>query len=174
MAFTKKQKQEMVASYENWLSKSQAVFMLEYSHLTVKQVEKLRRAVREVGSEAHVVKNTLMEIAMNNQGYSVKETMTETTLTGFAYSDPAALAKVFADAVKEYDEKVYFKIGYLDKNELSVDEMQALAKLPPLPVMRAQLLGTIMAPASKLVRTINEPGSALARVIKAYSEKDAA
>jgi len=45
-----------------------------------------------------------------------------------------------------------------------------LAELPPLPVMRATLLGTIMAPASKLVRTIAEPARGLAAVVKAYSE----
>ena len=49
----------------------------------------------------------------------------------------------------------------------------ALASLPPLPVMRAQLLGILQAPAGKLVRTLAEPGRQLAYVVKAFSEKTA-
>ena len=174
MAFTKETKQEMVAAYEALLEKSQAVFMVEHSGLTNKAVEKLHRAIRESGGESHVVKNTLIKIAMNNLGYGIEKRMAGTTMAGFAFADPAATAKVLADAVKESDGKMDFKLGFLDKNELSADEVKALAKLPPLPVMRATLLGTILAPASQLVRTINEPGAQLARVIKAHSEQEAA
>jgi large subunit ribosomal protein L10 len=52
--------------------------------------------------------------------------------------------------------------------------VKALAELPPLPVVRAQLLGTILAPASKLVRTLAEPARQVAAVLKAYADKDAA
>jgi large subunit ribosomal protein L10 len=174
LAFTKKQKEVMVAKYEKWLEESQAVFVMSYTGLTNKQVEKIRRAMRESGGEAHVVKNTLMNIALNNQGYDVEEVMNETSMIGFAFSDPAGTAKVMADAVKEHVEKLAFKLGYLDKNPLSADEIKALSQLPPLPVMRAQIMGTILAPASKLVRVINEPGAQVARVLKAYSESTAA
>lgn len=170
LAFTKKQKEDIVAQYEGWLEKSQAVFVMSYSGLTNKQVEAIRRAMRDSGGEAHVVKNTLIKIAMNKHGYDVDEVMNDTSLTGFAFSDPAATAKVMADAAKLHGEKLEFKLGYLDKNALTADDIKALATLPPLPVMRAQILGTILAPASKLVRTINEPGSQVARVLKAYSE----
>lgn len=172
MAFTKKQKEAMVAQYEDWLENSQAVFIMSYSGLDNKEIETIRRAMRDSGGEAHVVKNTLIKIAMENQGYDVDEVMTENSFTGFAFQDPAATAKVLADASKEHGEKIDFKLGYLDKNELSADEIKALAKLPPLPVMRAQILGTILAPASKLVRVINEPGSQVARVLKAFSESE--
>lgn len=170
MAFTKEQKEAMVAKYEGWLQDSQAVFVMSYSGLTNKQVEQIRRSMRDSGGEAHVVKNTLVQIAMNNLGYGVDEVMTETSLTGFAFQDPAATAKVLADASKAHGEKLEFKLGYLDKNQLSADDIKALATLPPLPVMRAQLLGTILAPASQLVRVINEPASQVARVLQAYSE----
>lgn len=174
MAFTKKDKQEMVAQYEAWLEKSQGVFMMSYSGMNNKGIEALHHATRDCGGEAHVVKNTLIHIALKNQGYDVEERMTETTLMGFAFSDPAAIAKVLSDAVKQSEGKMEFKLGYLDKNELSADEVKVLAKLPPLPVMRATILGTILAPASKLVRVINEPGAQLARVLKAHSEQEEA
>jgi large subunit ribosomal protein L10 len=173
LAFTKEQKEAMVAEYEQWLEKSHAVFVMSYTGLTNKQVEAIRRAMRDSGAEAHVVKNTLMKIAMINKGYNVDEPMDGTSLTGFAFEDPAATAKVLADAAKANAEKLDFKLGFLDKNELSANDVKALATLPPLPVMRAQVLGTILAPATQLVRVINEPGSQVARVLKAYSEIEA-
>ncbi|HOF28577.1 MAG TPA: hypothetical protein PLY06_04380, partial [Anaerolineaceae bacterium] len=63
---------------------------------------------------------------------------------------------------------------YLDKASLTVRQVKALSDLPTLPVMRAMLLGTILAPASKLVRTLAEPARGLAAVIKANSEKQPA
>ena len=83
------------------------------------------------------------------------------------------MAKVIKDFART-SEFVKIKGGYLEKNLISAAEVMALADLPPLPVLRAQLLGTIMAPASKLVRTLAEPARQLAAVIKAYADKDAA
>jgi len=71
-------------------------------------------------------------------------------------------------------EFVKIKGGYLEKRLISAKDIESLAELPQLPVMRAQLLGTIMAPSSKLVRTLVEPARQVAAVIKAYAEKDAA
>ena len=65
-----------------------------------------------------------------------------------------------------------FKGGYLEKLPLSASDIKALADLPPLPVMRAQLLGTILAPASRLVRTLAEPVRQVASVLKSYADKD--
>lgn len=172
MAFTKKQKQMMVAEYEEWLDKSQAVFILSYTGLTNKQIERMRRALREAGGEAHILKNTLFEIALKNKGFAVEEEIAETSLAGFAFQDPASIAKILADTAKDREmvDKLDFKVGFLGGNLISAEDIRNLAKLPPLPIMRAQILGTILAPASKLVRTINEPGSQVARVLKAYSE----
>lgn len=144
--------------------------MLEYNKMTMKDIDAFRAKVRETGSEAHVVKNTLMQMAMTNAGYKNVIKAEGTCLVGFAYSDAPALAKVFADATKNSD---IFKLrnGYLEKEELSVQQVKALADLPPLPVMRATLLGVLQAPASKLVRTLAEPARSLAAVVKAYSDK---
>jgi large subunit ribosomal protein L10 len=57
---------------------------------------------------------------------------------------------------------------------LNVAQVKSLASLPPLPVVRAQLLGVLQAPASKLVRTLAEPARQVAAVVKAYSEKNPA
>jgi len=172
LAFSKKHKTKLISDYENWLNKSQAIFMLEYNKMTMKEIDALRAKVRDTGSEAHVVKNTLMQMAMNNAGYKDVTKAEGTLLVGFAYSDAPGLAKVFADASKNTE---VFKLrgGYLEKELLSAQQVKALADLPPLPVMRATLLGVLQAPASKLVRTLAEPARSLAAVVKAYSDKGA-
>jgi len=88
----------------------------------------------------------------------------------FAFTDPASTAKALSEATKG-SEFVKVKGGFMDGQMLSMDDVKALASLPPLPVVRGQLLGVLQAPAGKLVRTIAEPARGLAAVIKAFAEK---
>ena len=172
LAFTKEEKIKMMEQYENWLARSQAVFMLEYSKMAMKEVDSVRAKARESGSELHVVKNTLFSRVLDEMGWEGKEYLDQTTLVGFAFDDAPSLAKVVRDAAKT--EFFTVKGGLLAKHSISADQIRALADMPPLPVIRAQLLGVLNAPASKLVRTINEPARGLAAVIQARLDKEAA
>jgi large subunit ribosomal protein L10 len=172
LAFTKEEKTKMLEQYENWLARSQAVFLLQYSHMTMKEVDGVRAKAREVGGEMHVVKNTLFALALDELGMDGKDYLEQTSLVGFAFNDAPAMAKVVSDVSKSD----FFKIkgGMLGKRAITAGDVKALADMPPLPVIRAQLLGVLSAPASKLVRTVAEPARGLAAVVKAYSEKNAA
>ena len=171
MAFTKKQKGDMTAHYEKWLSDSQAVYVLDYTKMTMKEVDAFRAKARENGSEIHLVKNTLFTNALISQGYPVPDIFEGTSLVGFAYNDPPALAKTFTDFIKGSETR-RIKGGFLGKEVITDAQVKALAALPSLPVMRATLLGVLQAPASMLVRTLAEPARSLAAVLKAYSEKE--
>lgn len=171
MAFTKEEKQKLLEQYDAWLTRSQAVYMLQFSKMSMKDIDAMRAKAREVGAEMHVVKNTLFDIALDKLGIDAKEYLEQTSLIGFAFNDAPALAKIVNDAVKTDIFKV--KGGLLGKRTISASDVKALADMPPLPIVRAQLLGMLSAPASKLVRTINEPARGLAAVVKAYSEKNA-
>jgi large subunit ribosomal protein L10 len=172
LAFTKQQKTEMVAQYEQWLSQSQALFLLEYSKMSMKAIDGVRTKVRDSGGEIHVVKNTLFAIALKNKGIPQPKGMLDgSTIVGFAFSDPPALAKTVQEFTKN-SEVFKVKAGYLGTQPISTAEIKALADLPPLPVMRARVLGMLQAPAGKLVRTLAEPARSLAAVFKSYSEKD--
>jgi len=170
LAFTKKHKNVMIAQYEQWTQKSQAVFFVTYQKMTMKEIDALRTKVRETGSEIHVVKNTLLTKVYQSAGIKEPKGLEGTTLAAFAYADPPSLAKVLKETFKK-SEIFEIKGGYLGNTSLTKAQVDALAELPPLPVLRATLLGTILAPASKLVRTIAEPARGLAGVVKAYSEK---
>ena len=173
MAITKERKGEVLSQYDEWLNKSHAVILVEYSGITMKEFDAIRAKVRETGGEFHVVKNTLAKKAFEAHGMSVPAGLLEkSTAATFAFSDVAATAKALADATKGY-EPVKVKGGFVDKQALDANQAKNLVNLPTLPVARAQLLGVIQAPASQLVRLLAEPGRRVAAVIKANTEKAA-
>lgn len=174
MAISKEHKREVVEQYFEWMEQSQALFVAEYQGLTMKDLDELRSKIREAGGEFHIIKNTLGKLAFEKAGIAFEEEQfTGSTAMGFAFEDAPALAKAMTNFAKSND---FLKVkgGYLNRAMISAAEVKALAELPPLPVMRAQLLGTILAPATQLVRILAEPGRQVAAVLKAYAEKDAA
>lgn len=171
MALTKQRKEEVLATYQDWLKRSQAVILVEYTGAKMKDLDAIRSKVRESGGEFHVVKNTLARRVFAENGMNIsEETLSKSTAVSFAFTDPASTAKALSDATKGM-EFVKVKGGFLGGQALSTAQVKALADLPPLPVVRAQLLGVLQAPASKLVRTIAEPARSLASVFRAYSDK---
>lgn len=163
----------MLTEYAEWLGKSQAVVLVEYTGLKMKDLDAIRAKAREAGGEFHIVKNTLAKLVLEKSGYSVPADYTEkSTAIGFAFTDAAGYAKALMEATKGLA-AVKIKGGFMGTEALNAAQVKALASLPPLPVMRAQLLGTLQAPASKLVRTLAEPGRSLAYVVKAYSDQAA-
>ncbi len=174
MATTKQHKDEMMATYQDWLKRSQAVILVEYTGAKVKDLDAIRAKIRESGGEFHVVKNTLIRRVLKDQGMTMPdELLLKSTAMSFAFTDPAGTAKALADSTKSLS-FVKVKAGFMAGQMLDAAQVKSLAELPPLPVVRAQLLGVLQAPAGKLVRTIAEPARSLAAVFRAYSERAAA
>ena len=174
MALSKERKKELRDQYRDWAERSKALFLAEYTGLSMKQFDELRASLREVGGEFHVLKNTLGLRAFKDAGLEVDEALfTGSTAVGFAFEDSPATAKALADFAAPLD-FVKIKGGYLERNAISAAEIKALADLPPLPVLRAQLMGVLQAPASKLVRILAEPGRGIAAAVRAYAEKEQA
>lgn len=174
MALSKERKEQLQAQYETWIKESQAVVLTEYTGLTMPMIDELRAKVRDAGGEFHVVKNTLGKRAFDAAGFEAPEDyFIGSTAFGVAFDDAPGVAKVIKDFGKDKP-MVVIKGGLMDGELVSSETVLALAELPPLPVMRAQLLGTILAPASQLVRTIAEPGRSLAQVVKAHADAAAA
>jgi len=171
LAVSKERKEEVLATYADWLKKSEAVILVEYTGVTMKNLDNIRAKVRESGGEFHVVKNTLARRAFADNGMNLPpEYLVQSTAVSFAFSDPASMAKALSDATKG-NQFVKVKGGFMGGQVLNAAQVKALADMPPLPVVRAQLLGVLQAPAGKLVRTIAEPARGLAAVIKAFAEK---
>jgi len=174
LAISKEKKREVVAQYQDWMERSRAMVVTEYIGLTVNDLDELRAKIREAGGEFHIVKNTLVKLALENADLPFEEQLfLGSTAIGFAFEDPPALAKAMTDFSKDTD-FLKIKCGYLDKRMMAAEEVKALANMPPLPVMRATLLSTLLAPASQLVRTFAEPGRQIAAVVRAFSEQSTA
>jgi large subunit ribosomal protein L10 len=170
LAISKERKEELVAQYSEWLKQSHATILAEYSGMSMQNVDALRAKIREAGGEFHIVKNTLGKLSFEKAGLALPENFfTGSTAVTFAFKDVPAVAKAMTEFARTV-EVLKIKGGYLENRPMTAEGVKSLADLPPLPVVRAQLLGTILAPASKLVRTLAEPGRQVAAVIKAYSE----
>ena len=174
MAITKERKNELISHYSEWVSRSKALVLTQYIGMTMKDIDNLRAKVRDNGGEFHIIKNTLAELAFEQAGLTVPEGQFEgSTAIVFAYTDAAAIAKTVMEYAKT-SEFLKIKGGFLEKQALTPEGVKMLAELPPPHVVRAQLLGTLLAPASKLVRTLAEPGRMIAAVIKAHAESEVA
>ncbi len=171
MALSKQKKNEVVEQYKDWLKNSQSVILVEYTGATMKDMEKIRAKIRESDGEFHVVKNTLAKLALEASGFSIPDGLLEkSSAASFAFSDPAATAKALTEAAKGLD-AIKVKGGFMGVEMLDAAQVKNLADLPPLPIVRGQLLGVLQAPAGKLVRTVAEPARSLASVFRAYSEQ---
>jgi len=171
LAVSRERKEEVLALYADWMKKSQAVILVEYTGAKMKALDTIRSKVRESGGEFHVVKNTLARRMFAEHGMALpSDYLVKSTAVSFAFTDPASTAKALTEATKGM-EFMKVKGGFMSGQTLSSAQVKALADMPPLPVVRAQLLGVLLAPAGKLVRTIAEPARGLAAVIKAFTEK---
>ncbi len=170
MALTRQKKEQVLAQYQEWIDKSQAVVLVEYTGIKMVSLDLIRAKLRDTGGEFHVIKNTFARKIFEANGMTVPaDYLKKSTAVAFAFSDAAATTKALTEATLKM-EAIKLKGGFLGKQALSVAQVKSLAELPPLPVVRAQLLGTLQAPAGKLVRTIAEPARSLASVFRAYSD----
>lgn len=173
MAITKERKQAIVKRYRDLVGSSRGIVLASYSGLTVKDMERLRRKVRDLGGEFHVVQNRLAQLALKEAGLAVADEALEgSTAVGFALDEPLAMAKAIVDFSKESD-KVKVKAGVVNGVVYNGAQMVRLAEMPPLPVLQAQLLGLLNTPATRLASLLVTPARQMASVVRAFAEKPA-
>ncbi len=174
LAISREKKEQLVAQYGQWIEESEAFVLTKYIGLSVSELDELRRDIREANGNFHIVKNTLMKIAFENAGLKYDDDLfIGDTAIGYASENMPGLAKALVDFAEESD-YLQMKTGYFNGERVSVDAIKRLAEVPPLPVLRSQLLSALLAPATKLASTLSEPGRQLAGVLKAYADQDAA
>lgn len=172
MALTRQKKQEMQASYRELLTRSQAVIITRYGGLNMPQLNKVRGQVRGAHAEFHVTKNTVMALALQEAGYRVpEEWLIGSTSVSFCFGDPPAAAK----AIKQLaDELENFNIvgAVMAGQALDVEGVKTLAAMPPLEILRAQLIGVISSPASGVVGAINAAVGSIMYALQARIDKE--
>ena len=148
------QKKQIVADLIETFKSSQAGVLVDYRGLTVEEDTNLRRKLREAGVEYKVVKNTLTRFAAKEVGLDgLDEPLNGPTSLAVSKDDPVAPAKVIAEFAKE-NECLKIKAGFLDGAVISLEEVTKLAKTPSRDTLIANIMGSLNAPISNLVRTL--------------------
>ena len=165
------EKANIVSDLSQELKESSFVLVADYQHMKVDDFSELRKRLAGAGAEIHVVKNSFLRRAMADSGFPAGDgKLTGQTAVVTGKKDLAPVAKAFKTFVTEF-KKAMLKLGFIDRAAVSTSELEALADLPPENVLRAQLLGLLLSPATQLVRILNEPGSSLARLLSAKASK---
>ena len=158
-----KEKKQIVEDMTNRLKSKSGVFV-DYKGITVIEDTKMRVKLREENVQYSVIKNSLMRFAIKNVGFEELDSiLVGTTSLATSADDPIAPARVikeFADKLPDYFE---IKAGFMDGKILSKEDVLSIASIPPLPILQAQFLGTLLAPITSL-----------AVVLKAAAEKNGA
>jgi large subunit ribosomal protein L10 len=164
------QKQAMVSEVSAKLAGAQSVIVAEYRGLDVERVTQLRSKARSSGVYLRVLKNTLARRAVQGTPFEkLSEQMVGPLMYGISM-DPVAGAKVLSEFAKE-NELFVIKAGAMPGAVMSAKDIKALAALPSREVLLATLLGTMQAPVTKLVRTMNEVPGKFVRTLAALRDQ---
>jgi large subunit ribosomal protein L10 len=151
------EKQAIVADLTNKLQNAAAGVLVDYKGITVAEDTALRAELRKNNVEYAVVKNTLLRFAVNNCGMNeLDDLLNGTTSLAICHDDPVAPARVVNDFAKKIDGRFEIKGGFMDGKAMPLNEVMALAEIPPLPVLQAQVLGTMLAPISGLACVLKQ------------------
>ncbi len=164
------EKANIVADLSEKLNNSPFLLVTDYQRMKVDQFGELRTRLAPAGAEVRVVKNSFLKRAMENSGMpDVADKLTGQTAIVMGQNDVAPVAKILKVFAAEF-KIAALKLGVVDKEVLSTSDVEALAELPSREILLSQLLGLLLAPATRLVRVLNEPASAFARLLKAKGE----
>ena len=165
------EKASIVSDLSEKLNRSPFLLVTDYKQMKVDQFGELRNRLAPAGAEVRVVKNSFLKRAMADSGMpDVGDKLTGQTAIVMGEKDVAPVAKILKSFAAEF-KIAALKIGVVDKAVMSTADVEALAELPAREILLAQLLGLLQAPATRLVRILNEPASAFARLLKAKGDK---
>lgn len=165
------EKKFLVDEVGSYLDKSEYVFLADFQRITVLETEELRKILAEHGAEFHVVKNRILKIAAEEREMElVDENLRGPTAIVVGGDDSPGVAKALEKFFKD-KKKLEIKGGVLEKANITVDQVSALAKLPPADVLKAQLLGLFNQPGTQMVRIIQAVPQSLLNVLQAKADQ---
>ncbi len=149
------EKQYLISEVETHLKKSDYVILANFTGASVADVADLRAKLAVEKAEFHVIKNSSLRVAAKALGLPEFEgALTGPTAVIVGGKNSAGVAKVLKNFVKD-KQKIEVKAGVLSKKQITAKQEEQLAEMPPLEVLRAQLLGLLNQPASLFVRVLN-------------------
>jgi len=173
LAISRERKEELVAIYRKQMAESQGVVLASYTALTMPQMQDLRRRARELDAQVFVIKNTLLDVMLKEQGLQAPQgLLTGATMAAFCHRDVPPVAKMLLGFSKEMEEgRFQVKGSVMERRFLNQAQTQALADLPGREVLLSQVLRSINAPASQVVGVVASGIRQVLNVLQAYVDK---
>ncbi len=167
------QKQDAIEALKGVFASSGTVVVTHYMGLTVAEMTDLRGRLRQEGAKIRVVKNTLVQKALDGSMGEAGDALFAGPVAIAYAPDAVSAAKVATQYAKDND-KFTVVGGVMGNQVLDKASVTALASLPSLDQLRGKIIGLIQAPATKIAGVLQAPAGQLARVMAAYAAKDAA
>jgi large subunit ribosomal protein L10 len=167
------EKAEAVAAVHQRLKTAKMAIVTEYRGLSVGQMTRLRREIRQASGEYQVIKNTLVRRALKDTVFGDLEKLLEGPNGWvFAYDDPVILSKALIKFADDND-KLRIKGGVFEGQFMDTAGVKVLSQMPSKPELQAKLLAMINAPATQLVRLLQEPGARVVRLMESLRKTKA-
>lgn len=167
------EKAATVGAVHERLKSAKMAIVTEYRGLSVTQMTRLRRDIRDASGEYQVIKNTLVRRALQDTTFSELANLLEGPNGWvFAYDDPVMLSKALVKFADDND-KLRIKGGVFEGQFMDTAGVKVLSQMPSKPELQAKLLAMINAPATQLVRLMQEPGARVVRLIESLRKQKA-
>lgn len=167
----REEKASTVTAVQEKFKAAKMAIITEYRGLTVAQMTRLRREIRQASGEYQVIKNTLVRLALKDTAYDSLGGLLEGP-NGWVlgYEDPVALSKTLVKFIEE-NEKLKIKGGLLDGELMDQAKVKVLAQMPSRPELQAKLLAIMQGPAVQVLRLMQEPSGRMVRFLDALCKK---
>lgn len=153
------------------LSNAKLIVLTDYRGLRVADLQDLRTNLRKTGGEIRVAKNTLTRIAAENAGITGLEPLLEGPLAiGFSSDDVVGFSKALTDFART-SRILTIRAGVLDKNVITVADVEALSTMPSKEVLQGKLLGLLQSPMARTVGVLSGPSRSVAYLLKARADQ---
>ena len=171
MALGLEDKKAIVAEVSEAAQSALSAVIADYRGLSVGQMTELRKQARDGGVYLKVVRNTLARRAVEGTDFEcLQDSLVGPTVLAFSQEDPGAAARLIKDFAKE-NKELEVKALSVSGQLLGAEQIDVLAKMPTLDQARAMLMSVMIAPVTKLTRTLNEFPAKITRVVAAVADE---
>ena len=168
---SKTEKQKIIDDLSSRFHSVPSVFIVEYQGLKVKEIDVLRRKLRQTNTELRVVKNTLLEKAsLGTDIEKMKDLFSGPTAVAICDGESSAAAKVFIDYSEDFPE-IRIKGGIFEGEVVDVSRIERIAKLPSRQELISEFVGLLSAPMGNLVGVLEQARSNIVNVLEGLKEK---
>ena len=166
----KNKKKEYIQEMKDFFKKTSSVFVTHYQGLTVKQIDELRAEMRKHGILFKITKNRITKLALEGSKFKKLENLFSGP-TAVAFSEDAITSAKILTKFAKTNSNLKIIGGIMEKEPLSVEDVEKIATLPTLNEARAKITGILITPAQKIMSILLAPGSKIAILALAKSKK---